>query len=250
MHHDDALLPLSALQHLLFCPRQCALIHLEQLWAENRLTVEGRHLHQKAHEGPNERRGQVSIVRGVPLKSLELGLIGKADVVEIEPLAGKNAADLPARKALDPTGLFDRIRASPAAWRVTPVEYKRGRPKKDDCDRVQLAAQAMCLEEALGVRIECAALFYGKPRRRSEVPIDPPLRQLVADTARRLHELIDSRATPPARREPKCGNCSLVDLCLPGAMRSSRTAAVFAQGQFDGHLGSASPQCDAFDGPE
>ena len=126
---EDALLPLSALRHLLFCERQCALIHVEGLWAENRLTVEGRHLHERADSGRSESRPGVRIARTLPIRSLRLGLIGRADVVEFHD-AGPGAPP-----------------------RVVPVEYKRGRPKLDESDRVQLCAQALCLEEMLGVRV-------------------------------------------------------------------------------------------------
>lgn len=198
---EDDLLPLSALQHLLFCERQCALIHVEGLWAENRLTVEGRHLHDRADRGDTETRGPIRTERGIAVRSLRLGLVGKADVVEFHH---------------DTTG---------ALVRAVPVEYKRGRPKRDDSDRVQLCAQGLCLEEMLGLRVEGGALFYGTPRRRSDVVFDQPLRNVTEQAARRLHELVAAGITPPAAREPKCDNCSLLQLCLPdtaGARRSAR----------------------------
>lgn len=200
MYSDDELLPLSALQHLLFCERQCALIHIEGLWVENRLTVEGRHLHQKAHEGPDETRAGVRTTRGLALRSLRLGLVGKADVVEFHP--GK------------------------VAGRLTPfpVEYKRGKPKRHDADLVQLCAQALCLEEMLGTEVEQGALFYGQTRRRLDVTFDAELRDLTEATARSLHELIASRRTPRATREPKCDACSLLELCLPDVVGRASTA--------------------------
>ncbi len=201
MFSEDALLPISALQHLLFCERQCALIHIEGLWAENRLTVEGRHLHDKAHDGPGEIRSGVRIARGLALRSFRLGLVGKADVVEFH-----------ADRAL-PTG------------RPFPVEYKRGRPKQHQADKVQLCAQGLCLEEMLGTTIPAGALFYGRTRRRMDVPFDAPLRRLTEDAASRLHALISSGRTPAAVREPKCESCSLLHLCLPEAMAPQRSAA-------------------------
>jgi len=240
----DDLLPLSALQHLLFCPRQCALIHVEQVWAENRLTVEGQHLHRKAHEAPDERRGNVRIVRGLALRSLELGLIGKADVVEFEPVEGLLSAPGPAAE------LFDRVRGSPlGSWRVTPIEYKRGRPKKHNADRVQLCAQALCLEEMLAVRIDVGLLFYGRTRRRTQVVLDAPLRAETECAARRVHALIASGRTPPARREAKCKTCSLADVCLPG-ITGGRSAAGFVDRHLAGHLASPAPESDRFDREE
>jgi CRISPR-associated exonuclease Cas4 len=188
MFPEDDLLPLSALQHLLYCPRQCALIHIERLWAENVLTVQGRQLHDKAHAGGGESRRQLRTARGLMVRSLKLGIWGQADVVEFHQAV-----------------LF-------------PVEYKRGRPKKHDADCVQLCAQAMCLEEMLQTSIPAGALFYGRTRRRQEVLFDPPLRQLTLDAIARLHELIASGRTPPAVYDSvKCDRCSLKGLCLPEA---------------------------------
>jgi len=283
MYAEDDLLTISALQHLLFCERQCALIHVEQLWAENRLTVEGRHLHAKAHEAADERRGRVWIMRGVPLRSLALGLVGKADVIEFHPPegpdepsgstpSGENAAETQGTaetvcgevpvsvsapvpvsgrgppENLAPGRLFEHLRRAGAeGWRVTPVEYKRGRPKKDASDAVQLCAQAICLEEMLGVRIASGMLFYGRNRRRTGVALDDHLRGLVADSARRLHDLVASGRTPPARYESKCDACSLVEVCLPKSLSPARGAADFTRQQFARHLASAAPETRAFD---
>lgn len=197
---EDDLLPISALQHLLFCERQCALIHIEGLWAENRLTVEGRHLHDKAHDGSSESRNGVRITRGLALRSFRLGLVGKADVVEFR-------FSLPGR-----------------AETPFPVEYKRGRAKKHDADKAQLCAQALCLEEMLETPVPTGALFYGRTRRRMAVTFDDRLRRLTEHTAERLHALISSRHTPSAVREPKCERCSLLDICLPDAMAAHRSA--------------------------
>lgn len=215
MFTEDQLLPISALQHFLFCQRQCALIHLEQLWAENRFTVEGQHLHKKAHDAGTERRPGVTTTRGLMLRSFNYGLFGKADVVEFK------------------------------AEQVVPVEYKRGKPKSHDADRVQLCAQALCLEEMLQVSIACGALFYGKRRRRTEVIFDQRLRATTADVAARLHEMIASRRTPPARREPKCDHCSLINLCLPEAMSKVKSMSGWVDRAFAKHLTAAGPVSDA-----
>ncbi len=198
MYAEDELLPISALQHLVFCPRQCALIHIEQLWSENAFTAEGRGLHEKVHESESESRPGVRIVRGLRLRSLELGLVGQADVVEFHEDTG--GAAIP--------GLDGRYGAF-------PIEYKRGKPKIDVCDEVQLCAQAMCLEEMLGASIPRGALFYGRPRRRKEVEFAETLRQQTRDTAGQLHELLRSGRTPTAAYSKKCESCSLLERCLP-----------------------------------
>ena len=191
MHTEDDLLPISALQHLVFCERQCALIHIEGLWSENYLTARGRVMHEKKVDTPNtESRGDLKIEYGMPLRSLQLGLAGKADVVEFH-------------------------KQSTGEWLPFPVEHKLGKPKKDDSDRVQVCAQAICLEEMLKVRIPKGALFYGRPRRREDVLFDEVLRQKTADIAMRLHALFKIGKTPAAHYEPKCDSCSLFDLCLP-----------------------------------
>ena len=200
---EDRLLPLSALQHWLYCPRQSALIHVEQAWAENRFTAEGRVLHEKAHEGPDETRVGVRITRGMAVRSLALGLSGQCDVVEFHPDGS-----------------------------ILPVEYKRGKPKAHRADEVQLCAQAICLEEMLGTRIEAGCLYYGERRRRTEVPFDAPLRALVRETAAAVHEMRTNGTTPAADYEPRrCGACSLIDLCQPKALRFRKGAAAWFERQ-------------------
>lgn len=204
IYTEDELIPLSALQHLLFCERQCALIHIEQAWAENRLTVEGRHLHERVDEVGKESRGRIRTVFSLPVRSFTLGISGKADAVEFH------------REDRDDAGAV-------LLWRPFPVEYKRGKPKMDDCDVVQLCAQALCLEEMLGLTVPEGAMYYGKPRRRMVVSFGDSLRAKTCEAARRLHELIESGRTPQARYEKKCDSCSLFSLCMPkvtGARRS------------------------------
>lgn len=200
MFSEDELLPISALQHLVFCERQWALIHLEQQWSENRLTAEGRILHDKAHGGQRESRGDFRIARGLRIHSLRLGLSGIADVVEF-------------RRSLDGRGV--KLAGIEGAWLPFPVEYKRGRPKSNRCDEIQLCAQALCLEEMLTATIFGGALFYGTHRRRYEVLFDSSLRDRTEELAARLHELADTGKTPPAVYEKKCESCSLISLCLP-----------------------------------
>lgn len=190
MYSEDELIQLSALQHIIFCERQCALIHIEQLWSENVLTAEERIMHDKADSNKFESRGNIHIDYSVPMRSLRLGLIGKADVVEFH---------------LQKDG----------TWLPFPVEYKRGKPKMDDCDKVQLCAQAICLEEMLDVEILEGALFYGQTRRREAVVFDTTLRQETDSTARKVYELIKSGIAPKAEYSKKCNRCSLLEFCIP-----------------------------------
>jgi CRISPR-associated exonuclease Cas4 len=231
MFAEDDLLPISALQHLLFCPRQCALIHTERLWAENPFTLEGRHLHEKADAGKADRRGALRTGRGLLLRSFRLGLFGKADIVEFRPapvpdvsLIGPGPAPLPPPDATPPP--------APRPDVPYPVEFKRGRPKAHRADEVQLCAQALCLEEMLGVSILAGALFYGKTRRRQEVTFDAPLRALTEQTAADLHALLRSGQTPPAVADERCDHCSLQSLCLPGAARRAGAASRYLDRAF------------------
>ena len=195
---EDDLLPLSGLQHLLFCERQCALIHIEQVWTENLFTAQGRVMHERVDAGGRESRRDERLEFGVPIRSLMLGLIGKADMIEFH-------------------------RQADGTWLPFPVEYKRGRPKKENWDRVQLCAQAMCLEEMLGVAIPAGALFYGKNRRRQECDFEGDLRRETVHTAEKLHALIKGGITPPPVYGAKCDTCSLFDLCMPKAAGSKQS---------------------------
>jgi len=198
---EDDLLPLSGLQHLSFCERQCALIHIEQAWAENLFTAEGRVMHDRVHEADSESRGDIRVEYSMSLRSLRLGLIAKADVVEFhrnrEPCGGK--------------------------WRPFPVEYKRGRPKKDNVDKVQLCAQALCLEEMLAVEVPSGALFYGKTRHRQDVDFDANLRSETEDTAKRFHALVEAGKTPKPVFGKRCDSCSMKHLCLPKTIEKDKS---------------------------
>lgn len=191
-HTEDDFLQLSALQHFIFCERQCALIHIEQQWEENLFTAEGRVMHEKVHDAPAEKRKDARIEYGVQISSQALGLSGIADVVE-----------------------FHRGDDGSESWMAFPVEYKRGKPKADDSDKVQLCAQAMCLEEMLKQNVERGAIFYSRTRRRFDVAFDDELRRITTDTAARLHDLIRKGVTPPPWYMPKCDSCSLLSVCLP-----------------------------------
>jgi len=212
---EDDLLPISALSQLLYCERRCALIHLEGAWDDNRYTVEGTQLHERVHEQGNESRGDLRIARGLLLHSLRLGLSGIADVVEFRRV---ETTDSNGRRSGTVLPGIDGY------WRPFPVEYKRGKPKPDRSDEVQLCAQALCLEEMLSVCVADGALYYGQPNRRQDVSFDDALRRDTTETAVRLHRLIESRTTPTARRSARCRHCSLASLCLPEAT-SGRSAA-------------------------
>jgi CRISPR-associated exonuclease Cas4 len=205
---EDELLPLSALQHLLFCERQCALIHIEQQWDENIYTAEGRIIHERVDSGRPETRKNLRLQFAMPLRSLRLGLVGKADVVEFH----RN----------DPA--MAGSRSSTTVWQPFPVEYKRGRPKKDDSDRVQLCAQAICLEEMLPVHVPEGALFYGKTKRRLAVAFDSELRTQTESAAARLHQLFDAGKTPAPIYSKKCDRCSFLESCLPRTLHGGKSA--------------------------
>lgn len=176
MYSPDEFIPISSLQHYQYCPRQCALIHIERLWEENLYTAEGRILHEKADSGKTEKRGDSKKATGLWLCSSELGLTGRADVVEFHRREG--------------------------IWHPFPVEYKRGRPKKHDADVIQLCAQAMCLEEMLGLPVPEGALFYGKTRRRKAVIMNSTLRAATRETAEAVQALVRRGAARFRLRPP------------------------------------------------
>lgn len=193
---EDALIPLSALQHQLFCPRQCALIHVERLWAEDGATADGRILHERVDAGRPETRPGVRVARGLAIRSLKLGVAGKADAVE-----------------------FHRSDSPEGPPKPFPVEYKRGKPKAHRADEVQLCAQGICLEEMFGVEVAAGALFYGATRRRQPVAFDQELRALTAATAEEARAMIGAGETPAPTRKPACRRCSLQTLCQPDRLQ-------------------------------
>jgi len=204
MFSEDDLLPISALQHLRFCERQWGLIHLEHQWEENRLTAEGRLLHDRVHESGTEARPNLIVARGLYLQCLRLGLAGQADAVEFQRAQSDSEDSV-------------TLRERQGKWRPFPVEYKRGRPKADPFDEIQLCAQALCLEEMFGVPLAVGALFYGQTRRRVDVRFDPRLRIETETLCHRMHELYALGVTPSAQYAKKCERCSLMGRCLPRA---------------------------------
>lgn len=198
-YNEDDYLPLSGIQHYAFCSRQWALIHLGQQWNENLRTFEGRLLHERAHDSASsEKRGNILIIRGLQVFSRTLGINGECDVVEFH---------------LDKTGVS--LQGRQGLYRAIPIEYKRGKPKEHDADRLQLCAQAMCLEEMLVCKISQGYLFYGETRRRTEVLFDTELRQKVTTMFCQMHEYAARGYTPKVKPRKGCSSCSLNNICLP-----------------------------------
>jgi len=199
---EDDYVMLSGIQHYAFCKRQWALIHIEQYWAENVLTFEGQQLHKKVDNPYSvETRGNMIITRSMPLVSHQLAVYGVADVVEFHRcIEGESGVALPSRSG---------------RWRPYPIEYKRGKPKKDSADELQLCLQGICLEEMFGVAIDEGALFYGEIERRSRVELTEELRSSVKTIIGDMHELILEGRTPLATYNARCDRCSLYEGCQP-----------------------------------
>ena len=206
---EQRLIPLSALQHYAFCPRQCALIHNEQVWAENWLTAQGQVLHQRVDKGDPETRKGTRYERGVSVSAERLGLTGKLDLVEVLLSTGE----------------------------MKPVEYKRGKPKADNWDKIQLCAQVLCLEEMTGRAISAAALWYWQTRHREEVEITDQLRNETLDVIEQVRQLLSRGETPRAKYDEKCRSCSLYELCNPrlfdGDHSVSYVDSLFDEGDVD-----------------
>lgn len=209
MTQDDDL-QLSGIQHFSFCRRQWALIHIEDQWQENGLTAEGRVQHDRVHdESISDFRGGMLTLRGMRIRSDRLRVSGVCDAVEFTP---------------DPDGIA--LRGREGLWRPCPVEYKHGAGKLSDCDRLQLAAQALCLEEMLCCEIPAGALFYWKTRRRERVEIDAGLREKTERMLREMREYYDRHYTPRVKPGKACESCSLSVACLPRLLRKGEAASV------------------------
>ncbi|KFI99085.1 CRISPR-associated protein Cas4 [Bifidobacterium stellenboschense] len=201
---EDDWLALSGLQHFAFCRRQWALIHIEQQWQDNYLTTAGSLEHERAHDyGESETRGDLLIMRDLRVFSRRLGITGACDVVEF-------------RKSPDGVPLHGRN----GTWSPYPVEYKHGRPKQQDADRLQLCAEAMCLEEMLACTIPEGALFYQQTKHRERVCFDSSLRERIVAMTHEMHDLINRGHTPKVRPSKSCRACSLRDVCLPNLVKT------------------------------
>lgn len=202
MFTEEDLLPLSGLQHMAFCERRWALVHIESIWEENRFTAEGRALHERAHSGEFQSKLGVLVRRTLRVHSFRLGLSGQTDIVEFHHLpAGQPGASLQGQEGF---------------WRPYPVEYKRSRDKAGRSSyRIQLCAQALCLEEMLKTEVPEGAIYDRSTRHRQVVAFDTALRLEVEQLAARMHTLYVARVTPKAKYEKKCDSCSLYSICLP-----------------------------------
>ena len=207
-YNEEDFLQLSGLQHFAFCRRQWALIHIERQWAENLRTVDGRILHEKAHDpAAREKRGDLIVTRDMRIHSADLGISGSCDVVEFQKSG--EGIPLPGQEGL---------------WQPFPVEYKRGSPKITEMDKLQLCAQAMCLEEMLCCDIPQGAVFYGEIRRREVVDLDEELRNRVRELLWQMHDFYRRGHTPKAKPAKGCNACSMKELCLPRLVKKTSAA--------------------------
>lgn len=210
-YSEDDLLSLSGIQHFAFCERQWGLIHVENQWVENVRTVEGKNLHQRVDDPYfTETRGDVKTVRSVPLVSQTLGLYGVADVIELQKVPEDNSG-----------------------VRYSIVEYKRGKPKPDDRDEVQLCAQAICLEEMLAIALDYGYLYYGETKHRHKVEFNETLRTRVKDLAERMHNLFAKGETPQPIKDKRCKNCSMADICVPELAKGNKKTEKYLSSLFD-----------------
>ena len=227
MSPDQDLIPLSALQHFVFCQRQCALIHLEGAWAENRLTAEGRVLHDRVDQARSESRRDLRTATAVRIRSTRLGIVGVMDMLEFHRVESPHGSEH--------RTIATKLPGASGLWLPFPVEYKRGRPKEHRADEIQLCAQALCLEEMLDLTIDQGALFYGQTRRRLDVVFDSELRTLTQETADSIHEMLQANRTPAAEFSAKCNSCSLLDLCQP-KVGARGSALRWLTGEIERHL--------------
>jgi CRISPR-associated exonuclease Cas4 len=216
MFDEDDLLPVSALQHFIFCPRRCALVHIEQAWTENQLTVEGDIVHGRVDEMSRESRATLIVSHGVGIRSLHLGITGKVDVVEFRLSTNALGACTLAGKE--------------GHWTPYPIEYKRGSPRRGFGDDIQVCAQALCLEEMLKCSVPAGAIYYASTRKRREIAFDAPLRAQTTTAISGLRSLNTARVIPPPVYEKKCDTCSLFDLCQPRLPASNNYVTRYLEG--------------------
>lgn len=213
-YKEEEYLMLSGIQHFAFCKRQWALIHVEQQWNENLRTVEGNIFHKKAHDGfISEKRGNILISRGMSVFSRTLGINGICDIVEFH--------------REDSRGIS--LHGRDGRYLVYPIEYKKGQPKENEADVLQMAAQAMCLEEMLGCEIDKGYLYYGEIKRRTEVLLNEHIRQRVREVFQEMHQYYERRYTPMVKRTKACNACSLKDLCLPQLLKKKSAKAYISR---------------------
>ncbi|RCK73303.1 MAG: CRISPR-associated RecB family exonuclease Cas4 [Ignavibacteriae bacterium] len=196
MYTEDNFIMINSLQHYIFCPRQCGLIHIDDVWQENLFTVRGKILHEKVDAESYETRGNVKTVYSLRIHSYRYGLVGRCDVVE--------------------------FRQTKNGKQILPVEFKAGEPKEDISDKVQLCAQVFCLEEMLNTKINIAAFFYGKIRRRNIIDITSELRTQTEEVIDKVRKMIADSKVPIVEYSSKCRNCSLITVCQPKALNHKK----------------------------
>jgi CRISPR-associated exonuclease Cas4 len=206
---DDDLIPISALEHYSYCPRQCGLIHLEQVWSENGSTTRGSLVHARVDELAHETRPDIRLEFGLSLWSDRLGLTGRADLVEFRPNE------------------------------VYPVEYKVGRRRAWGHEAIQLCAQALCLEEMLGQPVPRGAIFYHGSRARREIECDDALRALVEETTAAVRGMLSAQQLPAPIADARCRSCSLRDDCLPDTVTRAGRERYWSKARFDPDLAEA-----------
>lgn len=211
MYAEDDMLMLSGIQHFKFCPRQWALIHLEQQWEDNRLTTEGSLMHRNVDDPfYRQKCGDNICLRSVHIASKELGLYGIADVIELHPTSNEtNSIQHP---------------KYPGLWTPYPIEYKHGKPKRDETDEVQLTAQVMCLEEMYQIQLHKAYFFYGAIKHRQEIEITEHLRTIVREIAEKMHHIFNKELLPAINLQHHCQNCSLKNNCMPSSTKATKVA--------------------------
>lgn len=220
MYSEDEMLMLSGIQHFRFCPRQWALIHIEQQWKDNRLTVEGQILHYHADDPYYRQKcGDILMMRAVRIASRELGLYGIADIIELYPSVSSH----------------DTIRHPKykGCWKPCIVEYKHGKPKRNEIDEIQLTAQTICLEEMYDIHISSGMFYYGELCQRIEVDITDLLRSEVRRVAKEMHSLFNKGFIPSAEYKKCCGKCSLKDICMPEMTARCRPASVYLKNNLE-----------------
>lgn len=216
-YSTEELLPLSGIQHFQFCRRQWALIHVENQWQDNALTIEGKYVHDRVDDPFfTETRKEMIITRSMPVSSYRLGLVGVCDIVEFT--RSRDGIHLPGKEGF---------------YLPTPVEYKHGKLKYDQCDEVQLCAQALCLEEMLSIHISNGSLYYHEVRRRYEVELSVELRNRVEEIAIEMHSYFERGYTPQVKTSKACKSCSLEDICLPALQKEELSALAYIQAHID-----------------
>ncbi|WP_297273211.1 CRISPR-associated protein Cas4 [uncultured Bacteroides sp.] len=214
MYAEDDMLMLSGIQHYRFCPRQWALIHIEQQWDDNRLTVEGLILHKHVDDPfYRQKCGDRIVLRSVNIVSHELGLYGISDIVELSPaISAENSIQHP---------------GYPGYWQPVIIEYKHGKPKRNEVDEVQLAAQTMCLEEMYSIQIPIGEFYYGELRHRVTVDITDELRNIVRQCARDMHKIFHRAIIPKAMYGKHCDRCSLKNICMPEVITNCTAVSTY-----------------------